>query len=127
MRTILAALALIMGCIAVGTAPAQASPLADCQVANVRLDFDNFGSTGGFHAYCQQSRWVAATTAFYDVYGNRLTGNGGSHRVPADGQWHWIHADTSWGGVWQPVHGGCIWINLDNPSGPVLYSVCKSK
>ncbi|GAA4552003.1 hypothetical protein [Amycolatopsis samaneae] len=134
MRKLLAATALLAGCLAIGAAPANATParttaLADCQVANVQLTFDNWGSTGGFHAYCGQPRHVWAVTAFYDSAGAQVAGGGGSSLVAADHQWHWLHADTGWGGAWKPVYRGCVSITQDSPSpgGIFLYNYCKNK
>ncbi len=134
MRKLLTAVALFASCLAIGTTPAnaaqtRATPLADCHVANVQLAFDNWGSTGGFHAYCGQNRRVWAVTAFYDSAGAQIAGGSGYTLVPADGQWHWLYANTSWGGVWKPVYTGCIWITQDNPlpGGTLLNNYCKNK
>ncbi|RSM52260.1 hypothetical protein DMH03_41065 [Amycolatopsis sp. WAC 01376] len=133
MRKIFAAIALFAGCLTIGAAPAnatqaRATALADCHTANVQFNFDNWGSTGGFHAYCGQARHVWAVTAFYDSAGAQIAGGSGYSLVPADGQWHWLYANTSWGGLWKPVYTGCIWITQDNPSpgGTFLYNYCKN-
>ncbi|WP_370941926.1 hypothetical protein AB5J62_22730 [Amycolatopsis sp. cg5] len=121
------ALILAMGGLGITAGPAQAAPAAACEIANVQLTVTNWGSDGGFHAYCYSNRYVAATTAFYDSTGRQLAGQAGRTLVFADGQWHWLTAPTNWGGVWLPVVRGCIWITLDNPGGPLLTSYCVNK
>ncbi|AXB41832.1 hypothetical protein [Amycolatopsis albispora] len=128
MRKILAALVLTAGCLGIGVVPAQAAatPAAACAIANPYLKVTHWGSEGGFHTYCHERRYVAATTAFYDSAGNLLITMGGRTLIHADGQWHWIWANTPWGGVWQPVARGCLTISLDNPGGPLLHQHCAN-
>lgn len=126
MRKILAALVLTIGCLGIGAVPAQATPAAACEIANVRLTVTHWGSEGGFHTYCHERRYVVATTAFYDSTGRMVAGMSGRTLILPDGQWHWVWANTNWGGVWLPVVRGCIWIQLDNTEGQLLYNYCAN-